>query len=487
MLERAMQTASTMSRTLPHVTRTAAAASQKIGNASQAQRFLHGTPVTARGQMPKEKMPPIDREQFSKLGLIPAIHGSKTQAPESVPYTQNPFAHLSNAELLRNYVSHRVLATGKGDMLFRMADQLRFIPGVPTAMLKIFELTAFRVFFGGRSSEEMKTTIRQNLEQGKRTLVDYAPEGPHINSEKVLADLKNEVLPMVLEMAAEAKPMHPRLAPAMVFKGSAILSPDLMTRLAGIHPEGSSDEEKKNHPMRSQDNAQFNDIMTTLKEIGHQLKDAGVEMIFDAELTWQNPVILAITSQLSQAGIPVTNTLQAYLTDKANSEVQQHVTSHARLKLVRGAYADAERKAAEEQGAQSPVQKNKDATDTNFDSKVEEHTRGRHETILVCTHNATSYDKATTGFRSDPARVELVTLKGMVNPHELSKGFKPAGLRSEYVPYVKDVSEALEYGRRRTSTLDLGPGAKTQVNAYEVELAQRFPMFARLQSLIFGE
>jgi hypothetical protein len=429
----------------------------------------------------------IRRESYGKVGLIDDIHGNLGRSPKAVPYNPDPFAGMSNTELLRNTVAHVLIAqpcTGK--LAATVSKFVEKVPSVVPVMSKVFEKTLFPVFFGGKNTAEMEQTIENNWEQGRRVLVDYAPENPSqkvatINYQKVLDILQKEVAPMVLKMAEKAQRNgQPRLAPGFVLKVSAIIPPDLQQRMAGRHPDSSTPEERERHPMRSEDNILRTKIIQQLLDIVRPLKEANVEVILDAELTWQNDVVRELASTLSHRGCPVTLTKQTYLRESENEATDMRLASSDRPKIVGGAYMRPERAIANAEGKRSPVVDTKEKADQQFVNSALHYLRS--QSALVCTHSAERLNGVLRGVPTKLDNIELASLKGFVNLGEAEQAQKEprqqrkVGLRTEYIPFAT-ADEGLAYGLRRFALTDLGPLAQGQRKAHTEELGRRVRAF----------
>ncbi|MBV9495555.1 MAG: proline dehydrogenase family protein, partial [Acidobacteria bacterium] len=123
------------------------------------------------------------------------------------------------------------------------------------------------------------------------------------------------------------------------------------------------------------------------------------------------------------------------------------------VKLVRGAYMEAERARAAEKGLPDPIQPDKDATDAAFDAAVAFCIeRIAHIGLVVGTHNESSVAKLLAemdrcGLEPNDPRVECSQLLGMSD--NLSRGLAEHGYNtSKYVPYGPLVT-AIPYLVRR--------------------------------------
>lgn len=113
--------------------------------------------------------------------------------------------------------------------------------------------------------------------------------------------------------------------------------------------------------------------------ISQTAADAGVGVLIDAEETWiQDPVdalTILMMDAFNKEKAVVYNTTQhyrhdrlAFLKDSYEAALERNFILGA--KLVRGAYMEKERERAKENGYPSPIQPDKESTDRDFDDAV---------------------------------------------------------------------------------------------------------------------
>ncbi len=123
-------------------------------------------------------------------------------------------------------------------------------------------------------------------------------------------------------------------------------------------------------------------------------------VLVDAEETWIQDPVDALTMQMMQKynrqKVYVYNTVQLYRSDRLSflkSSTKQSLDNGFLLgvKLVRGAYMEKERKRAGEQGYSSPIHKNKEATDRDYDAALQwSIVHITTTSVIVATHNEAS-------------------------------------------------------------------------------------------------
>ena len=131
--------------------------------------------------------------------------------------------------------------------------------------------------------------------------------------------------------------------------------------------------------------------------LSHELQ---VPVLIDAEHSWIQPMIDAVTLDMmrkyNKEKAIVQNTYQMYRHDRLDVIKEHHEVAKAEgfylgLKIVRGAYMEVERERAQEMGYPSPIQPNKKATDKDFDEIIH-YFIDNIDTIsfMVATHNERS-------------------------------------------------------------------------------------------------
>lgn len=145
------------------------------------------------------------------------------------------------------------------------------------------------------------------------------------------------------------------------------------------------------------------------------------------------------------------NTIQLYRHDRLNFLKSSYALAVEKkfllgVKLVRGAYMEKERKRASEQGYSSPIQENKETTDTDYNAGVQFCVDHLEKVgLIVATHNEQSNLYTTEillekGFPLNHTRVHFSQLYGMSD--NITYNLAAAGCNvSKYVPFgpLRDV------------------------------------------------
>jgi proline dehydrogenase len=162
-----------------------------------------------------------------------------------------------------------------------------------------------------------------------------------------------------------------------------------------VHTEVLNEEEK----------AEWERVVKRMERIIGAAADHKVGVLVDAEETWIQDPVDALTMQMMEKynrnRVVVFNTIQLYRHDRlqflkdsfAQAQSKQFILG---AKLVRGAYMEKERKRAEEKGYPSPIQPDKASSDRDYNTAVEyclDHIE--QISLIVASHNEYSNLRAT--------------------------------------------------------------------------------------------
>jgi proline dehydrogenase len=196
-------------------------------------------------------------------------------------------------------------------------------------------------------------------------------------------------------------------------------------------------------------------VVDRLDTICKTAKDKNIGVLVDAEETWIQDPVDALTTQMMQRynveKAVVYNTAQLYRKDrlqfiKDSCRFAKENRFELGMKLVRGAYMDKERERAALLGYPSPINKTRQATDDDFNSATEFCINPANRVfIIVGSHNEYSNLYATElmekfGLPLHYDRVHFSQLYGMSD--NISFNLAKAGcFVSKYLPFgpIKDV------------------------------------------------
>lgn len=341
--------------------------------------------------------------------------------------TSIAFASKSDKELRK---THLVFAAMKRSWMVKVGVALtRFALNWGLPIEGLIRNTIYEQFCGGESIESSKPTMRKLAEFNVKTILDYSVEGESI--EIGFDRTKNEIV-RICKAAKDERDI-----PFCVVKLTGIGSTEVMQRAQ--RGEGLHEAEKLKLDM----------IRDRAHEIAKAAKDNGLMFMIDAEETWIQDVIdeisLEMMREFNRDYAHVFNTFQMYRHDMLDNlreaiELCKREGFHLGVKLVRGAYMEKEREAAEEENRPSPIQPDKESTDRDFDEALRL-TVENIDNISVCagTHNDESCQLLAkfmeeAGLKKDDHRIWFAQLLGMsdnISYNLAAQGYNVA----KYVPY----------------------------------------------------
>ncbi|MCB9224820.1 MAG: proline dehydrogenase family protein [Crocinitomicaceae bacterium] len=303
--------------------------------------------------------------------------------------------------------------------------------------------TIFKQFCGGESINDCDTKISQLGQFNIGTILDYSVEGKE--SDEDLDHTRDEII------ATIHKSRDNNDIPFAVFKPTGICKTDLLAK-ANKGEDKLSEADKKAYEV----------VMDRVDAICSAAHEANVPVFIDAEDTWFQDAIDRMAdvmmAKYNKEKAIVYNTLQMYRHDRLAFLKESHLKAQETgyilgIKLVRGAYMEKEREKAAEEGYPSPIQPNKEATDTDYNTALAymcEHV----DQIWFCagTHNERSSQILTElmeeyKIKKGDTRVYFAQLLGMsdhISFNLAHEGYNVA----KYVPYGP-VKEVMPYLMRR--------------------------------------
>jgi proline dehydrogenase len=327
----------------------------------------------------------------------------------------------------------------------------RFTPWAIRAGLPIKGLirnTIFKQFVGGETLEET-ALVANRLEQfGVQVILDYGVEGKEGEEN---FDHACEEFIRVINYAATQHNM-----PFMSIKVTGFARFSLLQKLDAA-ATGKSGYEGRVHTevLNENEKAEWQRVVNRMQKIIGTAAAKNIGVLVDAEETWIQDPVDAITMQMMQQynrhKVTVFNTIQLYRHDrlaflKDSFQQAQQKGFILGAKLVRGAYMEKERKRAAEMGYPSPIQPNKEASDRDYNFAVEfciEHLD--KISLIVASHNEYSNLYAAQlldkkGLPHHHPHIHFSQLYGMSD--NITFNLAKAGLPvSKYLPFgpIKDV------------------------------------------------
>lgn len=355
--------------------------------------------------------------------------------------TQIAFQSKSNSDLNRAYWLFKIIGypsivkLGKSLTNFALKTKLP-IEG-------IIKKTIFKQFCGGTTINDCDLTTKELYKFGIGTILDYSVEGKTSNED--FEKTTNEIIDTILKAKGNES------IPFAVFKITGISRFGLLEKANEISIKLSEEESKE-----------LNDVIQRVERICRSGYENNVPVFIDAEESWIQDVIdricVSMMIKFNKEKAIVFNTLQMYRHDRLdflkreieNSKIGNY---HYGIKLVRGAYMEKERDRAEKMGYPSPIQKDKDHTDKDYNLALELIV-DNIDNLSLCagTHNENSSKFLTElinkkEINKKDKRIYFAQLLGMSD--HISYNLSASSYNvAKYVPYGP-VNEVLPYLLRR--------------------------------------
>lgn len=347
--------------------------------------------------------------------------------------TEIAFQGKSKKELKKSYWLFKLVANNTlvkvGPFFLKIALFLKL------PIIGLIKNTIYKQFCGGESMDNSKETIKELAKYNIGTILDYSVEGK--NSEADFERLFNEIIEAIKSSNKSAD------IPFTVFKISGLAPYELLKKISA-REDLNKDEKIKFDFLNSR--------LETICKLAHKLN---VRIFIDAEESWIQDTIdsiaIGLMTQYNKEKAIVYNTLQMYRWDRLDylkscfkdAESNNYFLG---LKIVRGAYMEKERERALSMKYASPIHKDKESTDIDYDLAINFCIKNI-DRISICagTHNEASSMKLVELMQErkiskQNESIYFSQLLGMSDhiSYNLSKnGYKVA----KYVPYgpVKDV------------------------------------------------
>lgn len=359
------------------------------------------------------------------------------KSPLDFNNTEHAFGHLSDKELSRAIMLFKT---------FSFPLLVKYGPGLAAFSLKtglpikgIIKKYFFNHFCGGESIVECKNRIQFLSKYNVGTILDYSVEGEE--KEEVFDATCKEIIRTIDESAINTA------IPFAVFKVTGVGRFALLQKVS--EKAELNDAESK----------EYTRLKNRVESICRKGFECSVQVMIDAEETWIQPAIDALVLEMSekfnQKKVLIFNTLQMYRHDRLAflTSCFDKYSFPLGFKIVRGAYMEKERERAVEKSYPSPIQKDKESSDKDYDAAVELCLKNINRCeIVIGTHNEKSCQKAVNKMseiqiKANDSRVYFSQLLGMSD--NISFNMAMAGYNvAKYVPYGPIVS-VLPYLARR--------------------------------------
>ncbi|MET2984119.1 proline dehydrogenase family protein [Aureibaculum conchae] len=346
--------------------------------------------------------------------------------------TKTAFALKSDAELERAYFLFKMI---KSEPLVRIGTAVtNFALKAHLPVEQLIRASVFDHFCGGVDEMDCLATIEKMYKYKVHSVLDYSVEGKEAEDQ---FDLAVQEILQNINFAKEKASI-----PFAVFKPSGFGRFKLFQKMS----EGAvlSEAELKD----------WNRVVERFEIVCKTAYDKDVSLLIDAEESWMqdaaDDLIESMMEKYNTKKAIVYNTLQMYRWDRLDYLKELHKRAlakgfHIGLKMVRGAYMEKERERAEEKGYKSPICKDKQTTDDNYNAGIEYMLKGENLSLYAGTHNELSTLKAMElaeikGLKKDDKTIWFGQLYGM-SDHITYNLAKEGYNVSKYLPYgaVRDV------------------------------------------------
>ncbi len=291
--------------------------------------------------------------------------------------TKTAFAIKTDTELERAYFLFKMI---QSEPLVRIGTAVtKFALKAHMPVEHLIRASVFDHFCGGITEEDCIPVIDKMYAKKVHSILDYSVEGKETEEQFDLAlDKTLKILDFVKEKDS---------IPFAVFKPTGFGRFALYQKIT----------EKKTLTPSEQD--EWNRVLERYEKVSKKAYENDVPLLIDAEESWMqdaaDDLIEKLMENYNKDKAIIFNTLQMYRHDRMAYLQKLHTKAKEKgfyigMKLVRGAYMEKERERAKEIGYESPICKDKDATDKNFDTAVRYMMKNDKMAIFAGTHNEKS-------------------------------------------------------------------------------------------------
>ena len=354
--------------------------------------------------------------------------------PLSFENTEIAFQSKSTKQLNKSYWLFKLVSNNTlvkvSPFLLKIAFALRLpIKG-------LIKQTIFEQFCGGESIENCDKRIQSLAKFNIGTILDYSVEG------KSIEDDFNRVTRETTQTILKAKENDN--IPFAVFKISGLARLELLEKVSNSKMELNKEEKKE-----------FKRVKERINLICKTAYKNNVRLFIDAEESWIqdaiDEIVISMMRKYNSERAIVFNTLQMYRWDRLAFLKQSYADAEngnyfLGLKIVRGAYLEKERERAKKMGYPSPIQKDKESCDNDYNLALR-FCMNHIDKIALCagTHNEQSSILLTqlmdeNNILKNDQRVYFSQLLGMSEHISFNLSNNEYNV-AKYMPYgpIKDV------------------------------------------------
>ncbi|MBG6129792.1 proline dehydrogenase [Aquimarina sp. EL_43] len=347
--------------------------------------------------------------------------------------TETAFSLKSDSELERAYFLFKMISN---EPLVRIGTAVtNFAIKAHLPVQGLIRATVFDHFCGGVSEEDCLSVVDKMYDKRVCSVLDYSVEG---KEEEAQFDAVLEKTMKLLEFADQKDAM-----PFGVFKPT------------GFGRFLVWQKKTEGTPLNAEEEKEWERIEERFDMVCKKAYDCDVALLIDGEESWMqdaaDELVAKMMRKYNKEKAIVYNTLQLYRHDRL--EYLQKLHEEARVydfkigvKIVRGAYMEKENERAKEKGYPTPICKDKQHTDQNFDTTMKYILENIDDiSVFIGTHNEDSSYlamklMAELNIAKDDFRVWFGQLYGMsdhISFNQAAEGYNVA----KYLPFgpVRDV------------------------------------------------
>lgn len=375
-----------------------------------------------------------------------------SKAKISFDNTEQAFIYKSDKQLKKTYRLFQLMNQG---WLVNIGTELTILAVKWKLPIKgLLRSTIFEQFVGGETLQGT-TTVAENLKKyGIGIIFDYGAEGKE--SEADFDDAKNEFIKVINHAA------NPDTTNLIAVKLTALARFALLEKLNTTSTLTAEAATINTDQLTTSEKQEWDKVVQRLVDLCKLASQKNVGILIDAEESWIQDTIDAITMQLMQVynknRVVLFNTVQLYRHDRLEFLKLSHTMALKNdfvlgVKIVRGAYMEKERKRAESLQAPSPIQPDKSSSDQDFNAAID-YTIDRLDTlsVIIASHNEYSSQYAVqlldeANLPLNHPHVQFSQLYGMSD--NITFNLAKAGCNvTKYLPYGP-IDDVIPYLMRR--------------------------------------
>ncbi len=330
------------------------------------------------------------------------------------------YAGIPMSYLLAQWTMLRTIALPGAVPLSMKALEVSSRIGATRLMESMVRATAFRVFCGGESMQELESVLQMLRQKDVLAVLNYAVEDEG-GTDAALENNTQRIIDTV-----EAAAQHGGTVPFACLKPTAIAPASLFTRMTALieaqrlaNPDapGALTFDRMQHidvpahsmpsavdpaslaavqPLTSEEQGQLSRALDRFARVCDSVQKHNLLLLIDAERSYQQPAVDMMyrwcSATYNQHTRRVYNTYQTYMLD-ANARIADEVRwckrngTHLGAKVVRGAYMHEERERAARLRIASPIQRDFAATTASYDTAMEQLFAFPDADLFIATHN----------------------------------------------------------------------------------------------------